>query len=121
MIVDDEWSLREFLKSKLSELGYEITAVQSGEEFVEAALSNPPDLIMLDLLPADGFGVDYYDKLLQAGFDKRIPVIFISSLAEQDPPRHAPPEGRFALFGKPFDYQELLRETRKLLATPSHY
>ncbi len=119
LIVDDEWSLVEFLKWKLSECGYEIMVAQDGSDFYQMAIAAKPDLIILDILLPDGLGTDHYDELLRLGFDRSTPVIFISSLAQEKPPKHSPREGRFALFGKPFDCDELITEVKKLLH-PSH-
>jgi DNA-binding response OmpR family regulator len=118
LIVDDEWSLQEFLKWKLSEVGYEISVAQNGTEFHQRAKEIKPDLIILDILLPDGLGTDHYENLLRSGFDRTTPVIFLSALAQEQPPKLSPPEGRFALFGKPFDYQELVGEVKKLLETP---
>ncbi len=115
LIVDDEWSLQEFLKWKLSECGYEICVARDGAEFSRVAFETRPDLIILDILLPDGLGTDHYESMLRAGFDRNIPVIFVSALAQEQPPKHSPPQGRFALFGKPFDYYELMGEVRKLL------
>lgn len=118
LIVDDEWSIQEFLKWKLSENGYEILVAQCGDEFRQRALDIKPDLIILDILLPDGLGTDHYDKLVRAGFDRNTPVIFLSALAQEQPPKLSHPAGRFALFGKPFDYPELVAEVKKLLEPP---
>lgn len=115
LIVDDEWSLQEFLRWKLSDCGYDVSLAQSGSEFHEKAREIKPDLIILDILLPDGLGTDHYEALLRSGFDRSIPVIFLSALAQEQPPKLSPKEGRFALFGKPFDYVELMAEVKKLL------
>ena len=76
LIVDDEWSLQELLRWKLSECGYEITSAESGSEFCELAPVIKPDLVILDILLPDGLGPDFYDTLLRGGFDRNIPIIF---------------------------------------------
>jgi DNA-binding response OmpR family regulator len=118
LIVDDEWSLQEFLKWKLADSGYDIAVAQNGTEFHQQAREIKPDLIILDILLPDGLGTDHYEALLRSGFDRNIPVIFLSALAQEQPPKLSPKEGRFALFGKPFDYQELMSEIKKLLDPP---
>lgn len=115
LIVDDEWSVLEFLRSKFIEFGYEIQTAKNGKEFCLTAAEHNPDLIILDLMLPDGLGTEHYDRLLENGFKENVPVIFISSLAQDQTPRHALPKGRYALFGKPFDCQELLNEAKKLL------
>ena len=116
LIVDDERVLLNSLKTKFAERGYEIETAQNGHDFYKCAMRGKPDLIILDILLPDGLGTDHYDRLLYSGFDRNTPVIFISTLAEKSTPRHSPPEGIFAMFGKPFDCEELLCEAKKLLA-----
>jgi len=45
-----------------------------------------------------------------------IPVIFITALLEDRPPSHARPGIKYALYGKPFDFNELMKGIDCLLA-----
>jgi DNA-binding NtrC family response regulator len=59
LVVDDEESMRYFLRRSLKRKGYEVRVAESGEEAVEAARADPPDVVLLDLrLPGmDGLAV----------------------------------------------------------------
>ena len=117
LVVDDEWPMRELLRIKLSKVGYSVITAKNGEEFRRCAFDEKPDLIILDIwLGKEGGGPMIYDDLVNRGFDRTIPVIFISALVEKDsPPRRAPKGGRFALYGKPFDFDLILKDVQQML------
>jgi two-component system phosphate regulon response regulator PhoB len=118
LVVEDEWPMLELLKFKISGSGYEVKTATNGSEFFKQAVNEKPDLMILDLWLPDGIGTNFYENLLRSGFDANIPVIFISALAADQSPKKAVSGGRYALFGKPFDCDELLNEIRTLLADP---
>ncbi|MGB9840515.1 response regulator, partial [Thermovenabulum sp.] len=59
LVVDDEKPIVDILKYNLSKEGYEVVAAFDGEEAVEIAFSEKPDLILLDIMlpKKDGFTV----------------------------------------------------------------
>ena len=120
LVVDDEWSILELLKFKLSNHGYEVVTAQNEKEFWERAFEVPrPDLIVLDIWLKNKAGTDIYDNLLHFGLDATIPVIFITALIENRAPKHAPAGGKYALYAKPFDFDQLIREIERFVSEPS--
>ena len=59
LVVDDEKSIVDVLKVNLEKSGYKVICAYDGEEALNKALNENPDLILLDvMLPkADGFSV----------------------------------------------------------------
>lgn len=115
LIVEDDWPMLELLKMKLAGAGYLVKSATTGNEFFNIAFQTKPHLLILDLWLPDGIGTNFYENLLRSGFDSSVPVIFISALASDQAPKKAVSGGRYALFGKPFDCDELLEEIRTLL------
>lgn len=115
LIVDDDRKILELLDFKFSLQGYEVTTALDEKSFFKKATEIKPDLIILDIWLKSKLGTELYDSLLNFGFDQDVPVIFITALIENDPPRCAPEGGRYALFAKPFDFEQLLAEVRRLL------
>jgi len=117
LVVDDEWSVLELLRIKLSKQGYEIATAKNAKEFWVSAFSEHPDLVILDIWLGDqGGGTQAYEEVIRAGVNPSIPVIFISALIEEGtPPKHAPKGGKFAVYGKPFDFDQMLAEIHQLL------
>jgi DNA-binding response OmpR family regulator len=49
LVVDDEEQIRRALKSILSARKYDVEIAANGEDAIDLAIDNPPDLIILDL------------------------------------------------------------------------
>lgn len=84
LLVEDDRFLRELMSQKLIKMGYDLIAAVDGEEGVEKAKSEKPEIILLDImLPGiDGFGV-----LTQVKADPgtaEIPVIMLSNLGQKE-------------------------------------
>lgn len=58
MVVDDEQPIADILKFNLEKEGYQVVCAFDGEEAVELALSENPDLILLDLMLPVKDGLD---------------------------------------------------------------
>lgn len=116
LVVDDEWAILELLRIKLMKQGFEVATAQTEREFWTLAFKERPDLVILDIwLGNQGVGTKVYDEVIRAGFDPSVPVIFISALLEEGTPPKRPLEGgRFALYGKPFDFDLLLEDIHRL-------
>lgn len=115
LIVDDDRKILELLDFKLSVQGYQVITALDEKSFFKQATEIKPDLIILDIWLKTKLGTELYDSLLSFGFDQEVPVIFITALIENDPPRRAPEGGKYALFAKPFDFEQLLAEIQRLL------
>lgn len=82
LLIDDEPSLAQFLASAAEESGFDPVITQQDEEFRQAFLENPPDVVALDLgMPGmDGVELirflaeqDYSAPvLIVSGFDRRV-------------------------------------------------
>ena len=110
LIVDDDWSILEMLKFTLNTSGYEVVAAQNCDDFFKTAWLTKPDVIILDIMLGDRDGVQAYEELLTQGFDPKIPVVFLSVLAQDITPT-PPQKGRtYALIAKPFDPGTLVQQ-----------
>ena len=115
LIVDDDAALVDVLGHALTYAGYNILTAADGKEFEEQTRKQKPDAIILDILLGDQYGPAIYDKLLENGLDRNVPVVFLSSLA-QDCALSRPRRGRtYALLSKPCDHHQLVRELRCLV------
>lgn len=117
LVVDDEWAVLELIRIKLTKNGYDVVTACNAAEFKERAFEANPDLLIVDIwLGNGGGGTQVYDELIASGFNASTPVIFMSALLEEGtPPKHAPAGGRFALYGKPFDFELMLKEIDQLV------
>lgn len=115
LVVDDDQGVRGLLHQMLAMENFEVLIAQNEEEFREKAVSLRPDLIILDVMLGDKNSVRVYDEMLSEGFNRNIPVLFISGLLENYLPSQARPGRKCALMGKPFKTAELLMQVWILL------
>mgnify|MGYP001547058585 CR=1 FL=1 len=81
LIVDDEPTNIHILSNILSD-DYEIRAANNGERALAAALSQSPDLILLDMIMPDLDGLEVCKRLKKNEATKDIPVIFVTSMSD---------------------------------------
>ena len=81
LIVDDEPTNIHILSNILSE-DYEIRAANNGERAIEAAKSQSPDLILLDMIMPGLDGLQVCKLLRENEATKDIPVIFFTSMSD---------------------------------------
>jgi two-component system, cell cycle response regulator DivK len=79
LIVDDNRDLRQILASLLRFSGYEIIEASTGSEAVKAAISEKPNLILLDLELPDIAGSDVARMIKNNAATEAIPIIGCSA------------------------------------------
>ena len=123
LVVDDEKPILELLRAKLTKQGFDVITASNEKEFFEHVFKDQPHLIILDIwLGNEGGGTRLYDDALDGGFNPAIPVIFISALVDAGvPPKRASVGGRYALYGKPCDFDVLLEDIFLLTASGSDF
>jgi DNA-binding NtrC family response regulator len=99
LIADDEPPFLELLHDFLTGQGYEVAAVATGAQVLDAVPTFQPDVIVVDMVMPGLSGTDVLAALRRAGLT--MPVILISG--HQVTVR----EGFFGVFRKPFDFRRL--------------
>ncbi|RMF29823.1 MAG: response regulator [Bacteroidetes bacterium] len=114
LIIEDNPEVRENLEEILELSGYEVTSAENGKAGVEKALTNPPDLILCDIMmpELDGFGV--LNILSRKPATADIPFVFLTAKSEKEDFRRGMNLGADDFITKPFYKDELLQviETR---------
>ena len=75
LVVDDDENVRESFLATLEPLGYEVTLASGGQEGLESAKSNKPDLIFLDLKMPSMNGAETLERLQDICPEVRVYVI----------------------------------------------
>lgn len=121
LIVDDEKKVRELLELRLSAAGYNVIQAQHGEEGVEKAKKDLPDLILMDVMMPRMDGPEAVRCLGEDSATKDIPVIFLTAIITKDEEEGNDPFGihldtkKHRLLAKPFDGPSLLIEIKKMI------
>jgi signal transduction histidine kinase/CheY-like chemotaxis protein len=101
LVVDDVGVQRDIATGMLSELGYSVTSVSSGEEAVEYLQINSADLVILDMIMDPGIdGLDTYKKILELHPGQK--AIIASGFSETDRVKEAQKLGAGQYVKKPY-------------------
>ena len=112
LIVDDTPDNLRLLSQVLTQNGYRVRAVSSGEQALVAVDAAPPDLILLDIMMPGIDGYAVCKHLKTQARTKEIPVIFISALDQPINRVKAFAAGGVDYVTKPFQYDEVLARVR---------
>ena len=82
LIVEDDLLLSRMYQRVLSSKGDEVDIAHDGEEGLEKAKSQKPDLVLLDIMLPKMNGIEVLEKLKSTPSTKAIPVIILSNLTE---------------------------------------
>ena len=99
LIADDGPQIREWLRDFLTSQGYEVAAVATGAQLLDAVPTFQPDVIVLDMVMPGFSGTDVLAALRRGGLT--MPVILISG--HEITVR----EGFFGVLQKPFKLRRL--------------
>jgi CRP-like cAMP-binding protein len=115
LLIEDNEALRENTAEILTLANYQITTAENGKIGVEKAMSNPPDLIVCDIMMPvlDGYGV--YQIISKNPDLHHIPFIFLSAKSERNDLRKGMEMGADDYITKPFSDVELINAIRARL------
>ncbi len=84
LLVDDNLLTLKMLKKILSSSGYTVFPATSGREALAIARKKHPDLLVLDIMLPDIDGIHVASNLREDPEFRNVPVIFLSSLYEEE-------------------------------------
>jgi DNA-binding response OmpR family regulator len=116
LIVDDTPANLRVLSQFLEEQGYRVRIANSGKRALDAIISNPPDLILLDIMMPEMTGYDVCKELKNRPDTSEIPVIFISALDSTEDKVNAFDVGGVDYVTKPFHFKEVLARVKAHLS-----
>jgi len=115
LIVDDEPMILELLKMRLEAANYDVVTAEDGEEALQKAKSEKPDLITLDVImpPPNGFQV--CRTLKDDPQYKKIPVILLTAKTTKSDQFWGTESGADAYVTKPYNADDLMEKIETLL------
>jgi DNA-binding response OmpR family regulator len=112
LIVDDEPDLVKLLSMRLKGCDYEVISASDGESGIKKAQKEKPDLIILDILMPRMNGFEMCKRLKENELTKNMPVIMLTSLAQERDLAKGLKEGADCFITKPFSSVDLLCEIK---------
>jgi two-component system KDP operon response regulator KdpE len=109
LVVDDENSIRRYLRAALSAQGFAIYEAANGQEAINAVVSHHPDIIILDLGLPDFDGIEVTRRLREWS---QTPIIILSVREAENDKIAALDAGADDYLTKPFSTGELMARMR---------
>lgn len=83
LVVDDEEDILELVSYNLIREGYHVSCVETGEKAIKSAVSDQPDLIVLDLMLPGLSGLDVTREIRRDQRCAHIPIIMLTAKGEE--------------------------------------
>lgn len=115
LVVEDEEDLREIIIYNLDREGYRTIGVETGEQALEQASRQNPDLIILDLMLPGINGLDVCRRIKQDNNTQAIQIIIVSAKGEEADIVAGLELGADDYVPKPFSPRILLARVRAVL------
>ena len=110
LIAEDETIIRLDLRDLLERAGFEVCAeAKNGEEAIELARSEEPDLAVLDVKMPKLDGIEAARRILE---ERPIPIVMLTAYGQDELVSRAVEAGVFGYLVKPFREQDLLPAIR---------
>ncbi len=115
LLVDDSATVLLLERMILSKSEYDVVTARDGQEGVEKALAEKPDLILMDVVMPRMDGFEACRKLREADDTKSIPVIMVTTRGELASVETGYASGCNDYVTKPINGLELLAKVRSCL------
>ena len=123
LLIDDDIDFVEATKTVLESKPYEVIVAYDGDEGLQKAREEKPDLIILDIIMPIKDGFTAAEELKKDSELSKIPVVMLTSFAERGGETSIPTSRGLTLeaedyVDKPVSPEELLRKVEKHLKEP---
>lgn len=105
LIVDDERSMRDFLKILLVKEGHSVVTASRGSEALQIIEDRTIDVVVSDIRMPEMSGIELLESIKETSSD--LPVIMITAFASPDDAVMAMKNGAFDYISKPFNVDEI--------------
>jgi len=115
LVCDDDPAILRVLEVNLEIEGYEVFTAHDGQQAVDIATAEHPDLVVLDIMMPRLDGYQACEKIKENEATAEIPVIFLSARAQLSDIERGRSFGVSEYLTKPFDPMELLDVVARLI------
>lgn len=115
LVIDDLPENVFLLQDRLEHEGYEILTAYDGKSGINKAISELPDLILLDVMMPEMNGIEVCQTLVNNPSTACIPIILVTAKSGAEDTREGLEAGAFDYIKKPFNKVELLARVTSAL------
>ncbi|WBV61551.1 response regulator [Chryseobacterium camelliae] len=114
LIAEDDELILKTVEHKLLKEGYEVIVTRNGKEAIDTIRETEIDLIITDIMMPFASGTEILSAI--RSFGKKIPVIMLSSLGQEEVVLEAFDLGASDFMVKPFSPTELILRIKRITA-----
>jgi two-component system phosphate regulon response regulator PhoB len=115
LVVEDEEEIQELVRYNLQKEGYRISCTASGEVALSLVRTNPPDLVVLDLMLPGIDGLDVCRRLKGDPATQNVPIVILTAKGEEPDIVTGLEMGADDYITKPFSPRVLVARIRAVL------
>jgi DNA-binding response OmpR family regulator len=115
LVIDDLPENVFMLQDRLEHEGYQVITAYDGKAGIEKAVSELPDLILLDVMMPEVTGIEVCKILTEDPLTQRIPIILVTARSGAEDTKEGLEAGAFDYIKKPFNKIELLARINSAL------
>ncbi|MGE5218426.1 MAG: response regulator [Chloroflexota bacterium] len=119
LIIEDHSDMRELLMWQIELMGFMPITAKRGKEGVELALSEKPELIIMDIMMPGMDGWEAAREIRAHADTKNIPILAATALFRDSDLKTCIESGCNGYIVKPFTFQELQGKVRELIPSTS--
>ncbi|MEO3430949.1 response regulator [Pelagibius sp. CAU 1746] len=114
MIVEDEPNIVESLSFVFSREGWQVAAALDGDTAIERLLSEPPDVLVLDVMIPPHSGFEVLKRVRSEASLQDLPVLVLTAKGQEQDRHTALRLGADAFVTKPFSNRDIVQQVRDL-------
>lgn len=114
LLAEDEPNITELLRFLLERAGFTVASTVNGRVALDAALGDPPDVMVLDMMMPGAGGLEVLQRLRADPRGQKLPVIVLTAKGQKADRAAALGHGADAFITKPFSNAEVIAEVSRL-------
>jgi two-component system phosphate regulon response regulator PhoB len=115
LVADDESHILHVVSLKLRNAGFRVVTARDGQEALELAMQEKPDLLITDYHMPQLSGLELCQKLKQEAATAHIPAIMLTARGYHLEPHDTEQSGILRMLSKPFSPRQLLSTVNEVL------
>lgn len=115
LIADDEHNIRHILDFSLHAEGFDVLSADNGEDAFTLAVTEIPDLIILDVMMPGKGGIETCRRLKEDNRTSAIPVVLLTARSSRADREAGDSVGADGYITKPFRPQKVIEKVQELL------
>ncbi len=112
LVVDDEPTICSMMKVFLTQIGYQVKTVNSGEDAIATFDEDPPDMVLLDISMPGMRGIDVLQQMKTQ--KANCGVIMLSAYGDDQTIQEALDMGAYCYIQKPMELTDLKKQLEAL-------